>query len=101
MNCPKCGQHTLILDEEQDDHCYMCSFSSATRAPTTEEVALSEKYSVYGSYVNDPKFKRESFNSRSLRESLPILKRRSINWNTRNIRTKANKAFNTTVVHHG
>lgn len=100
MNCPKCGQATIIPDDEGDDHCYMCSYNSSTRMPTPEEVERFTKR-LYGSYAPEPKFQELSFDSRSLRESLPILKRRSINWNVRDIKIKVNKEFNRMPVTHG
>lgn len=97
MNCPKCGQASIVRDEEGDDHCYMCSYNSSTRAPTLEEMATSERHMMLGSYTKEPEHTRVSFNSRSLREPLPLLLRRRIDWNTRNAggkRPKVNKKFN-------
>ncbi len=93
MNCPKCGQASIVRDEEGDDHCYMCSYNSSTRVLTFDEIK-PDKQRLLGSYGDEAEHTHNSFYARSLRESLPLLKRRRINWNTRNIRTKSNKVFN-------
>lgn len=94
MNCPKCGQASLVIDEEGDAHCFMCSYNASTRLPTLDEAVTTTRQRLWGSYGDEDKHTEASFNARALREPLPLLKRRRINWNTRNIKTKPNKNFN-------